>query len=305
MADAAARDAAPARGLRREHGGGLAALRRQRLRAPGRHERARHQDRAQEHELVPLPRAGHQRRDRAPGGAARGGRAGRARRRCTSTRASGALTPLRSKEEAHDYRYFPEPDLVPVAPSPRRCSRPRAPALPELPAARAERYERDSGWRPTPPACSRSGASWATTSSAAAPPATAPSRGDRQLGRRRARRAPAATPTRRTSKVAPGGARRAGRARRRPRRSTARRRAAGARPAGRRGRRPGGDRRGEGLGAMGDDDELAGDRRRARSTANPDVVERIRGGNAKAIGALVGPSCARRRAAPTAARSSG
>ena len=34
-----------------------------------RHERARHQDRAQEHELVPLPRARHRRRDRAPDGA--------------------------------------------------------------------------------------------------------------------------------------------------------------------------------------------------------------------------------------------
>ena len=52
--------------------------------------------------------------------------------------ASGALTSLRSKEEAHDYRYFPEPDLVPLAPTEAMVERARA-ALPELPAARAER----------------------------------------------------------------------------------------------------------------------------------------------------------------------
>jgi aspartyl-tRNA(Asn)/glutamyl-tRNA(Gln) amidotransferase subunit B len=55
---------------------------------------------------------------------------------------SGSLTSLRSKEEAHDYRYFPEPDLVPVAPTEAMIERARA-ALPELPTARAERFERD------------------------------------------------------------------------------------------------------------------------------------------------------------------
>jgi aspartyl-tRNA(Asn)/glutamyl-tRNA(Gln) amidotransferase subunit B len=55
---------------------------------------------------------------------------------------SGTLSPLRSKEEAHDYRYFPEPDLVPVAPTEEMLERARA-ALPELPAARAERLERE------------------------------------------------------------------------------------------------------------------------------------------------------------------
>jgi aspartyl-tRNA(Asn)/glutamyl-tRNA(Gln) amidotransferase subunit B len=54
--------------------------------------------------------------------------------------ASGTLTSLRSKEEAHDYRYFPEPDLVPLAPT-EEMLREAQEALPELPAARIERYE--------------------------------------------------------------------------------------------------------------------------------------------------------------------
>jgi aspartyl-tRNA(Asn)/glutamyl-tRNA(Gln) amidotransferase subunit B len=58
--------------------------------------------------------------------------------------ATGALTSLRSKEEAHDYRYFPEPDLVPVAPTEAMLSRARD-ALPELPAARAERFSTELG----------------------------------------------------------------------------------------------------------------------------------------------------------------
>jgi aspartyl-tRNA(Asn)/glutamyl-tRNA(Gln) amidotransferase subunit B len=56
---------------------------------------------------------------------------------------SGSLTSLRSKEEVHDYRYFPEPDLVPLAPK-EMLEAARA-ALPELPAARLARYERDLG----------------------------------------------------------------------------------------------------------------------------------------------------------------
>ena len=52
---------------------------------------------------------------------------------------SGQLTPLRSKEEAHDYRYFPEPDLVPLVATEEMVAAARA-ALPELPADRAERF---------------------------------------------------------------------------------------------------------------------------------------------------------------------
>ena len=58
--------------------------------------------------------------------------------------ASGSLTSLRSKEEAHDYRYFPEPDLVPLAPTEEMLREARE-ALPELPAARIERYESELG----------------------------------------------------------------------------------------------------------------------------------------------------------------
>jgi aspartyl-tRNA(Asn)/glutamyl-tRNA(Gln) amidotransferase subunit B len=58
-----------------------------------------------------------------------------------------AITSLRSKEEAHDYRYFPEPDLTPIRITQEMLERARA-AMPELPAARAERFERDLGLAP-------------------------------------------------------------------------------------------------------------------------------------------------------------
>jgi aspartyl-tRNA(Asn)/glutamyl-tRNA(Gln) amidotransferase subunit B len=53
---------------------------------------------------------------------------------------SGTLTARRAKEEADDYRYFPEPDLVPVEPARDLVERLRA-ELPELPADRIRRLE--------------------------------------------------------------------------------------------------------------------------------------------------------------------
>jgi aspartyl-tRNA(Asn)/glutamyl-tRNA(Gln) amidotransferase subunit B len=57
---------------------------------------------------------------------------------------TGTTTAGRSKEEAQDYRYFPEPDLVPVAPSREWVAELKA-ALPELPAARRARLQADWG----------------------------------------------------------------------------------------------------------------------------------------------------------------
>ena len=53
--------------------------------------------------------------------------------------AAGRTETMRSKEKAHDYRYFPEPDLLPVHVSAAWRSEVRM-ALPELPAAKRERF---------------------------------------------------------------------------------------------------------------------------------------------------------------------
>jgi aspartyl-tRNA(Asn)/glutamyl-tRNA(Gln) amidotransferase subunit B len=58
--------------------------------------------------------------------------------------ATGLVSTLRSKEEAHDYRYFPEPDLTPIELDKAYVERVRA-GLPELPAARKERLIAEYG----------------------------------------------------------------------------------------------------------------------------------------------------------------
>jgi aspartyl-tRNA(Asn)/glutamyl-tRNA(Gln) amidotransferase subunit B len=69
-----------------------------------------------------------------------GGRVIQETRRWDDTK--GYSYAMRSKEEAHDYRYFPEPDLVPVVVDDEWLGRIKA-SLPELPAARRERYVRE------------------------------------------------------------------------------------------------------------------------------------------------------------------
>jgi aspartyl-tRNA(Asn)/glutamyl-tRNA(Gln) amidotransferase subunit B len=62
--------------------------------------------------------------------------------------AQGVTRPMRSKEEAHDYRYFPEPDLPPLIVSRERIESIES-DLPEAPWAARARFERDYGLGPT------------------------------------------------------------------------------------------------------------------------------------------------------------
>ena len=159
---------------------------------------------------------------------------------------TGSLTPLRSKEYAHDYRYFPEPDLVPLAPT-EEMLRAAAEALPELPAHRRDRYRDELGLSDDLATQLAFEAELGSYFEAAVSAATdgADARRNRELGHRRAR-----------GRAAPGGRGgssffqgRAGGARDARRDGAgeaghARRREAGARGARRRRRRSGRDRRG-------------------------------------------------------------
>ena len=55
---------------------------------------------------------------------------------------SGETRAMRSKEDAHDYRYFPDPDLPPLVIAPEWIERVRS-TMPELPGAMAARFQRD------------------------------------------------------------------------------------------------------------------------------------------------------------------
>ena len=189
---------------------------------------------------------------------------------------SGRLSALRSKEEAHDYRYFPEPDLVPLAPTEEMLAAARA-ALPELPAARAERYSSQWGLPEDTARLfayepewgdyfervegePRVVANWVTELRARAdsPAAVEPVALAKLIGLVDARTVTAGNARVVLDRlVADGGD---------PEEIVER----------------------EDLGAMGDSGELAGVVAKVIED-NPDVVERIRGGNAKAMGALVGP----------------
>ncbi len=57
---------------------------------------------------------------------------------------TGRTHSMRSKEEAHDYRYFPEPDLPPLVVDEARVERVRA-TMPELPEARRRRFVAEYG----------------------------------------------------------------------------------------------------------------------------------------------------------------
>ncbi len=56
----------------------------------------------------------------------------------------GKSYPMRGKEEAHDYRYFPDPDLVPITLTDERIQMLKD-SLPELPAAKKQRYISELG----------------------------------------------------------------------------------------------------------------------------------------------------------------
>ena len=100
--------------------------------------RVRHADRDEEPQLAALRRAGRRVRDRAAGRGARGTASAIVQETRHFDEAVGPQLVGRVKEEATDYRYFPEPDLTPMALARDYVEAIRA-TLPELPAQRRAR----------------------------------------------------------------------------------------------------------------------------------------------------------------------
>ena len=255
---------------------------------------ARHQDRAEEHELVPLPRARDRGGDRAPGGDPARGRRGRA-----------GDAPLRPADAARCRRCARRRRRTTTATSrsptwcrwrrPRRCSSAPARALPELPARARSGFESELGLPPDTAKLLAFRSELGDFFEEALVGRRRRPEDARQLGhagvrqrrRRRSRRRAREAVAMVSEKTVSAG-----------------RRAPGARRAGRGGRRPGGDRRVAGPGRPGGGragrDRRQGDRRERRRgredqgrQGQGDRRDRRRG------------DAARPRAARTAARSSG
>ena len=128
---------------------------------PAGSDRPRHAHRAQEHEQLPLPAAGPRGRVPAPGRRARSRRHASSQETLHFDPETGVTTPLRSKEEAHDYRYFPEPDLVPLTTDEAWIDAACAARCPSCPRPASSASAPSTGCRATTPRCSAAAAAMA------------------------------------------------------------------------------------------------------------------------------------------------
>ncbi|HEY6892416.1 MAG TPA: Asp-tRNA(Asn)/Glu-tRNA(Gln) amidotransferase subunit GatB [Solirubrobacter sp.] len=190
---------------------------------------------------------------------------------------SGRISSLRSKEEAHDYRYFPEPDLVPLVPTPEMLETARR-AIPELPAERTARYVETFGLAEDTAHLFAFEPEWGEYFERAAEGAPDPKATAIWVTELRSRDGASVEPASLAKLVTLVGAKTVT--------------AAAGRTILDKLVADGGDpaeiAEREGLTAMEDSGELEAIVAKVISE-NPDVVERIQGGNAKAMGALVGP----------------
>ena len=109
------------------------------IRRPG-ETQARHQDGGEEPQLASPTSSGRWRRSGAGRSALLEGGGRVSQVTLLFNAGTGQVKPLRSKEESHDYRYFPDPDLPPLVLGEAWISD-RRDALPELPEARRSRLE--------------------------------------------------------------------------------------------------------------------------------------------------------------------